>query len=481
MKKYVSKLTTKLYTLSNPRKEMIELLWGDEVTIISGAGAGWTKVRARNCNGVVKTLDLGDKPLLELYFIDVGQGDGVLIITPDRKHLLLDGGYNRNKQPHGKSAADFVDWKFAKDYGLDTIKLDAMIASHNDADHYGGLWDLVNLDEMDDLDCKAVSVKNFYHAGVSWWKNGAGKRSLGRKEDGYLVDIIGSRTSVKKALDGNGNGYSLQGEWAQFLKAIYDTRCDVQRMGYLSGKPFDYIPGFGPGENDVKLKVLGPMAFRNGNGVKLRDLGSDSQNTNGNSIMLRVDYGRTRILLTGDLNKKSQQDILEAFKGQRQELAADIVKGCHHGSDDCSYEFLETVQASATIISSGDDETHAHPRPNIVAASGATGFKAIEKDEMITPLVYSTEISRSLKLGDPYKAVVDKAEHEEEEVNVFYNRVASGALKPARKEKPLSELKVVDGIVYGLVNVRTDGENIICATLNEGKHKWEIKKFRSRF
>lgn len=153
-------------------------------------------------------------------------------------------------------------------------------------------------------------------------------------------------------------------------------------------------------------------------------------------------------MLTGDLNKKSQQHILESFIGRRQELAADVVKSCHHGSDDCSYEFLECVQASATIISSGDDENHAHPRPNIVAASGATGYKTIEKDEMLTPLVYSTEISRSVRMGDPTKATINK---------------------------------VIDGIVYGLVNVRTDGNKIICATLNEGKYEWEIKRFNSRF
>lgn len=45
----------------------------------------------------------------------------------------------------------------------------------------------------------------------------------------------------------------------------------------------------------------------------------------------------------------------------------------------------------------------------------------------------------------------------------------------------MSRLKVVDGIVYGLVNVRTDGNKILCATLNEGKSKWEVKRFTSRF
>ena len=40
-----------------------------------------------------------------------------------------------------------------------------------------------------------------------------------------------------------------------------------------------------------------------------------------------------------------------------------------------------------------------HPRPRIVAASGATGHVTFKDDELLTPLVYSTELARSLKLG----------------------------------------------------------------------------------
>ena len=220
-------------------------------------------------------------------------------------------------------------------------------------------------------------------------------------------------------------------------------------------------------------------------------MGTYDKNTNGNSILLRVDYGRSRILLTGDLNKKSQRHIIESLSGNKIELAADVVKACHHGSDDCSYEFLQYVNAAATVISSGDDETHAHPRPNIVAASGVTGFQKIENDEMITPLIYSTEISRSLKIGDPYEVNtkdyatengnIDVLLTDEAKINVRYKHTSSGALKPADKIKTMNRLKVVDGIVYGLVNVRTDGHKILCATLNEGKSKWEIKSFYSRF
>ncbi|MGZ8549383.1 MAG: hypothetical protein ACXWV2_01930, partial [Chitinophagaceae bacterium] len=39
----------------------------------------------------------------------------------------------------------------------------------------------------------------------------------------------------------------------------------------------------------------------------------------------------------------------------------------------------------------------------------------------------------------------------------------------------------VSGIVYGLVNVRTDGEKILCATMSETEKDWEIETFMSRF
>jgi hypothetical protein len=115
--------------------------------------AGRTRVKARgfpNQKGYgppavwVDDAHLGGEALLDIYFIDVGQGDSVLIVAPDRRHILIDGGYPRRKSPTGKSGADFVDWKFASEYGEDTISLDAVIASHCDEDHYGGLADLLD-------------------------------------------------------------------------------------------------------------------------------------------------------------------------------------------------------------------------------------------------------------------------------------------------------------------------------------------------
>ncbi|MCI8833330.1 MAG: DNA internalization-related competence protein ComEC/Rec2 [Clostridia bacterium] len=78
---------------------------------------------------------------LQIYFIDVGQGDSSLIITPNNKRILIDGGGTMN------SSGDF-------DVGEDTLlpyllnrrikKLDYIMISHFDADHCQGLLEILN-------------------------------------------------------------------------------------------------------------------------------------------------------------------------------------------------------------------------------------------------------------------------------------------------------------------------------------------------
>lgn len=482
---YISSDTAKLYASASGSAKRTELLWGDSVRVLTSSGSR-RKVKARGHTGYVKASDLGGESLLEVYFIDVGQGDGVLVRTPNNEHIMIDGGYNRAKQPTGKNAADFVDWKFAKDYGKNKIKLDAMIASHCDADHYGGLWDLLNPNETHDLDVPDVEVKKFYHAGVAWWKKPGGGRYLGPKTDGFLTQLLSGRSSVIAGLSSSGSGPKLQGNWADFMRVVRDHGCPIARLTHTSG----YVPGFEPASGKASIKVLAPVEYGSGSSSFFRSLGSDSQNTNGHSALLRLDYGRARILLTGDLNKKSQQLLLDEYSGERNEFLCDVAKGCHHGSDDVSYEFLQAMGAAATIISSGDNEGHAHPRPNIVSASAITGHVEIASDELVTPLVYSTEISRSINVGKPTKLTHENLVNSSgntlevadlDKVKIDYEVVKAGDLNPTKRSRPLAKRLIVDGIVYGLVNVRTNGDKILCAVLNEKKTKWEYQTFQSRF
>lgn len=128
-----------------------------------------------------------------------------------------------------------------------------------------------------------------------------------------------------------------------------------------------------------------------------------------------------------------------------------------------------------------------------MAASGVTGYRTIENDEILTPLVYSTELARSVSIGSPTSldvksgAIAGVDEDVEidsahlQQVTVRFTETKPGALNPERKQKPMSRTPVVAGLIYGLVNVRTDGETILCATMNEGDGSWAVKKFKSRF
>lgn len=75
--------------------------------------------------------------LLRVYFLDVGQGDSILIETPSRKHLLIDGGANKK-----------VLAELGKILPFGMKNIDVLIASHPDKDHIGGLPEVVSRYEI---------------------------------------------------------------------------------------------------------------------------------------------------------------------------------------------------------------------------------------------------------------------------------------------------------------------------------------------
>ena len=70
---------------------------------------------------------------LKVHFINVGQGDSILVQAPGGKNMLIDGG--------PKGAGDDVV-AFLKSKGVKS--LDYVVATHPDADHISGLIDVLN-------------------------------------------------------------------------------------------------------------------------------------------------------------------------------------------------------------------------------------------------------------------------------------------------------------------------------------------------
>ena len=533
-----------------------KLIWGDLVQIIK-RGSNRSVVRARGVTGEINTNDLTDEPLLDVYFIDVGQGDGVLMRTPDGRHMLIDGGLERTKQQTGKNAADLVDWKFFFDYGDFRVRLDSMMASHSDSDHYGGLHDLLRTSKLADreLDCLGVDVATFHHPGLSRWKklknaNPPHSEGLGPIKNKAFIRLLDNRMDALAAINGKSTE-QLSGPWRSFVKAVLSNssvtkveRVSLPREVIKAGKPMPEI--WRSKATGYSVKVLGPVSRKVSNKEGLPSFGPKSKNTNGHSICLRVDYGSTRILLTGDLNTKSMHWLEKSFGNRIGEWECDVAKACHHGSHDISYRFLKVMKPSATIISSGDAEGYAHPRPEVVAASALTGHVTIdaENDKLLTPLIYMTEIERSVTVGSinridiqnvptthgsrdavilgrpideindmgfvsptDRKKFVGKTNYKERRsIANAIRRVEKSKLADVETDTAIGHIRLDMNLTvpigpvdkknvnlrawrarmmqkthYGIVTVRTDGTHVMCATMDETAEDWITHLFEARF
>lgn len=74
---------------------------------------------------------------LTITFLDVGQGDGIFIATPDRRHFLIDGGSTSVTK-----VGEYRILPFLKSQGV--ARLDAWLISHPDLDHYSAFPELVD-------------------------------------------------------------------------------------------------------------------------------------------------------------------------------------------------------------------------------------------------------------------------------------------------------------------------------------------------
>jgi competence protein ComEC len=85
------------------------------------------------------------------------------------------------------------------------------------------------------------------------------------------------------------------------------------------------------------------------------DAGYDA---NDNSLVLRIDYGRRRLLFAGDAEAHGESVLLE----HASELRADVLKVAHHGSrSSSSAAFLAAVAPKLAIISAGTGNRFGHP------------------------------------------------------------------------------------------------------------------------
>lgn len=501
------------------------LILGDWLNYLGETRNGWVKVRCRGDTGWVKEVDVSAKRALEVNFVDIGQGDGCHIVTPEDDVILIDAGVGSNmnrflswrynlRRRNVKRAPDFDPAKEEKE----PWQIDHVVISHPDNDHYYGLLDV--------FENPKLKFKNIYH-------NGIVERPIEEKDPkltypsrddlgGYAKDekgrlfvwnVVDTSKRMKDLVDAHP---TTRKQYISTMRALLkNTRGvtitalnkDMDDLGReITMGPFD-------GSQSLKLEVLGPIREKISHDGEtrscLRKLGNEGVTKNGHSVILKLTCSKLTVMLGGDLNTQSQDFLLKSFTSGRtnasllekkiakleakgtardvddeKALAAanaildalvaearptfecDVTKACHHGSAHFSDTFLRTINPVVTVISSGDEESHSHPRPDALGTFGKHGRGR-------RPLIFSTELARSTREFTPVIKFL-------EEIRRFEAELAAETDPKERKkiEERMQARRDRNVAVYGMITMRSLGDVVILAQKLEKPRsqdkKWDI-------
>jgi len=222
-----------------------------------------------------------NKNTLQVHFIDVGQGDSILIQV-NNKNLLIDSGPNKSEDKLKKYLKE-----------LNISKFDYIIATHPHEDHIGNMSYIIN----------NFDVLNFY----------APKVENSTKAFETMVESLIRKDLKIKVLKAN-------------IKSI-----DL-------------------GKNIV-VDVFSPLS-------------NSYEDLNNYSPIVKISYGNTSFLFTGDAEELSENEVLNAGF----DLKCDVLKIGHHGSSSSTSEkFLKASNPSIAVISVGEDNTYGHPTDTVLS------------------------------------------------------------------------------------------------------------------
>lgn len=228
---------------------------------------------------------------MEITFLDVGEGDAILV-TADGESMLVDGGL-----------PEYSDLMYTvlKDREMDHLRY--VVCTHPHSDHVGGLAGALRYATVDEAFCCTAEYDS---------------RSFG-----------------------------------SFLKALENQGVELQ------------IPEAG------RQLQLGAAV------ITVISPSRDYEDLNDDSLVLRIDYGRTSVLLTADAGYQAELDMMDSD----YTLRADILKVGHHGSGSSSYYyFLDAVEPQYAVISVGRDNENGHPSEKVLEKLEKLGANVFRTD-----------------------------------------------------------------------------------------------------
>jgi len=221
----------------------------------------------------------GQSPMdMQVHFIDVGQGDSMLIETPSDKTILIDGG----PPEAGEKVVSYL-----KEQQIESI--DLLVVTHPDIDHIGGLPNVM----------KEIQVKNILDSG---------KLHSTRTYAAYLHQIRKQNIPVQIAMENE--------------KIMLDPK--------------------------LTIRVLNTYGA--------------TKTNNQSSIVLKLTYEEVDFLFMSDIEMEQEKELM-----QKHNVAAEIIKVAHHGSNtSTSFPFIQDVNPETALLTYSKENDFGHPVDRVI-------------------------------------------------------------------------------------------------------------------
>lgn len=303
---------------------------------------------------------------LEVHFVDVGQGDCIIIQLPDGKTMIVDAGDNKNKTE--EKILSYIQQNF------DGLKyFDYCIVTHTDADHLGSMPEVLEV----------YPAMTIYRPNVIASLSGFVDPVLAITQDNTITD------QNLKLWDDDGIDIEVESKstvvYKEFIEQAYKSFeidgksytpkvlvSDGRRYNRPQSKPSQDING-----DNYLISFYSPLSYQY----------SDSNNY---SNIFIIEYKGFEFFLSGDAEKEAEAAFVETYKNE--EFDIDVYKLGHHGSRTSSSSALielVTKQSKRSqiygVISCGEGNSYGHPHTEVLDRFLEMGFsqdKLLRTDTM---------------------------------------------------------------------------------------------------
>ncbi len=296
-------------------------------------------------------------------FLDVGQGDGILIRTEQGTSILIDGGSTSNQR-----VGEYVLLPAIRYYGMS--ELDYVFVTHGDADHISGIEYLLNAEHI------GVRIRNLVLAKYGDRQGLANIETLAKEKNINVVYMeAGDKIQEKQNPDMAGltleclypSGSTLKAK--QVVEREADSIAEAKQVAEreASGITDDKKIAIGL-DNAITANVPGEEAT--GSSLDANDL----------SMVLLAKYDGRKILFTGDAGSMVEKRLILEKSILLSEI--DALKVGHHGSHSASSKgFLQTTKPQYAIISCGKKNHYGHPHEETLMQLQTIGARVYRTDQ----------------------------------------------------------------------------------------------------